>query len=105
MEFDDFGNPHSSDYLFMDGPAILNYSIESIPSLVADVLEKNNLKMEDIDLHVYHQANKFLADLERRISVLEIERNLKKNADSKSCRRLDRALSSANAEKEKDKSE
>ncbi len=71
--FDDFGNPHSSDYLFMDGPAILNYSIESIPSLVADVLEKNNLKMEDIDLHVYHQANKFLADLERR--KLKIEKD------------------------------
>lgn len=71
--FDDFGNPHSSDFLFMDGPAILNYSIESIPSLVADVLEKNNLKMEDIDLHVYHQANKFLADLERR--KLRIEKD------------------------------
>ncbi|MBR4664579.1 MAG: hypothetical protein IKO93_11965 [Lentisphaeria bacterium] len=46
-----------------------------------------------------------LADLERRISVLEIERNLEKNADSKSYRRLDGASSSANAEKEMDKSQ
>lgn len=73
VEFDEFGNPHSSDHLFMDGPAILNYSIDSIPSLVADVLDKNGLKMEDIDLHVYHQANKFLADLERR--KLKIEKD------------------------------
>lgn len=66
LHFDDFGNPCSSDNLFMDGPAILNYSLDSIPSLVKEVLEKNNLTMSDIDLHVYHQANTFLANLERR---------------------------------------
>lgn len=66
LKFDDFGNPRSSDNLYMDGPAILNYSLDSIPQLVADVLEKNGVAMEDIDLHVYHQANTFLANLERR---------------------------------------
>ena len=66
LKFDDFGNPRSSDNLYMDGPAILNYSLDSIPQLVTDVLEKNNVTMEDIDLHVYHQANTFLANLERR---------------------------------------
>lgn len=66
LRFDDFGNPRSSDNLYMDGPAILNYSLDSIPQLVTDVLEKNNVTMDDIDLHVYHQANTFLANLERR---------------------------------------
>jgi 3-oxoacyl-[acyl-carrier-protein] synthase-3 len=66
LEFDEFGNPHSSDNLYMDGPAILNYSLDSIPQLVEDVLEKNQITMADIDLHVYHQANSFLANLERR---------------------------------------
>jgi 3-oxoacyl-[acyl-carrier-protein] synthase-3 len=66
LKFDDFGNPFSSDNLFMDGPAILNYSLDSIPQLVKDVLEKNQLEMDDINLHVYHQANIFLANLERR---------------------------------------
>ena len=66
LKFDDFGNPFSSDNLFMDGPAILNYSLDSIPQLVKDVLEKNQLTMDDINLHVYHQANIFLANLERR---------------------------------------
>lgn len=66
LKFDDFGNPRSSDNLYMDGPAILNYSLDSIPQLVADVLEKNGITMEDVDLHVYHQANTFLANLERR---------------------------------------
>lgn len=66
LKFDEFGNPRSSDNLYMDGPAILNYSLDSIPQLVADVLEKNGVTMDDIDLHVYHQANIFLANLERR---------------------------------------
>lgn len=66
LKFDDFGNPCSSDHLYMDGPAILNYSLESIPQLFADVLEKNGETNDDIDLHVYHQANIFLANLERR---------------------------------------
>jgi len=66
LQFDEFGNPRSSDNLYMDGPAILNYSLDSIPQLVVDVLEKNGLTMEEINLHVYHQANSFLANLERR---------------------------------------
>lgn len=66
LHFDEFGNPISSDNLYMDGPAILNYSLDSIPLLVADVLERNYVTMDDINLHVYHQANIFLANLERR---------------------------------------
>lgn len=66
LEFDEFANPRSSDNLYMDGPAILNYSLESIPVLFKDVLDKNGLTKDDIDLHVYHQANIFLANLERK---------------------------------------
>ena len=66
LEYDDFGNPRSSDHLYMDGPAILNYSLEFLSGLVNDVLRKNGLAMDDVDLHVYHQANIFLANLERK---------------------------------------
>ncbi len=66
LQFDDFGNPRSSDHLYMDGPAILNYSLECIPALVENVLVKNNLRIENVDLHVYHQANKYLANLQCR---------------------------------------
>ena len=66
LVFDDFGNPRSSDNLYMDGPAILNYSLDFLAKLVNDVLAKNSLTMDEIDLHVYHQANIFLANLERK---------------------------------------
>lgn len=66
LELDDFGNPKSSDYLFMNGSEILNYTLERIPQLVYDVLDKNNHNIEDIDLHVYHQANKYISNLQRK---------------------------------------
>lgn len=74
LKFDDYGNPRSSDNLYMDGPAILNYSLDSIPQLVKDVVEKNGLTMDEIDLHVYHQANIFLANLERRKLKIDEEK-------------------------------
>lgn len=65
-KLDDFGNPLSSDYLYMNGPDILNYTLEIIPTLYTQVLEKNLLLPEDIDLNVFHQANQYIAKLQRR---------------------------------------
>lgn len=71
---DDFGNIKSSDYIYMNGPAILNYTLEVFPDLVKEVLNKNKLNMDDIDLHVYHQPNKYMAKLERRKLRIPIEK-------------------------------
>lgn len=70
--FDDFGNPHSSDYLYMDGTAIMNYTIEYFPALVIDLLNKNSLQMNDIDLFVFHQANKYIMGfLQRKLRIID----------------------------------
>lgn len=66
LEIDEFGRPYSSDYLYMNGPEILNYTLERIPEVTNDILEKNKVALEDIDLHVFHQANKYIANLQRR---------------------------------------
>ena len=58
--FDDSGNPVSSDYLYMDGTGIFNFTLENIPNLVDKTLEANELKKEEIDLYVFHQANKYM---------------------------------------------
>lgn len=65
LQFDNFGNPKSSDYLYMNGTEILNYTLDRIPGLIGDVLQKNGCVIDDIDLHVYHQANKYIANLQR----------------------------------------
>lgn len=65
LQFDNFGNPKSSDYLYMNGTEILNYTLDRIPGLIEEVLQKNGYGIDDIDLHVYHQANKYIANLQR----------------------------------------
>ena len=66
LKIDANGNPASSDYLFMDGSEIVNYTLDYFPPLVSDTLAKNKLSLDDIDVFVFHQANKFIMELLRR---------------------------------------
>ena len=45
---------------------INNFTIATIPKLVNDVLEKNNLEVSDVDYFIFHQANKFMLDYLRK---------------------------------------
>jgi 3-oxoacyl-[acyl-carrier-protein] synthase-3 len=66
LVFDDFGNPKSSDTLYMNGSEILNYTLDIMPKLAADTLVLNQLRPEEIDLHVYHQPNKYISTLQQK---------------------------------------
>jgi 3-oxoacyl-[acyl-carrier-protein] synthase-3 len=56
----------------MDGSEIFNFTIESVPLLVNETLLKNGLEKKDIDLFVFHQANKYILDfLRRKIGIEE----------------------------------
>jgi 3-oxoacyl-[acyl-carrier-protein] synthase-3 len=74
LVFDDHGNPKSSDYLFMDGSEIVNYTLDYFPPLVEETLFKNNLLKNHIDLFVFHQANKFIMELLRKKLDIEDEK-------------------------------
>lgn len=67
LTFDENQNPHSSDYLFMDGKAIFDFTADAVPVMVADVLKKNNLALDDVDLVVFHQANKYMINYLRKL--------------------------------------
>ena len=66
LVFDEFGNPRSSDSLYMNGSEILNYTLEIMPKLADNTLYINNLSKDDIDLHVYHQPNKYISSLQQK---------------------------------------
>ncbi|GHV65476.1 3-oxoacyl-ACP synthase [Bacteroidia bacterium] len=51
-----------SDYLYMDGPEIFNFTLDRVPSLVKAVLVKNDILQEDVDLFIFHQANQYMLD-------------------------------------------
>jgi 3-oxoacyl-[acyl-carrier-protein] synthase-3 len=64
------GNLHSACDLYMNGPAVFNFAMKVVPAMVEDLLSKAGIDLEDVDLFVPHQANKFMIDrLRARIGV------------------------------------
>jgi 3-oxoacyl-[acyl-carrier-protein] synthase-3 len=63
----------SSGYdLFMDGAEIFNFTIKVVPASVTAILEKSGLGMGDIDLFVFHQANKYMLEhLRKKLDIPE----------------------------------
>jgi len=50
-------------YLTMNGPAVFHFSISKVPAAVKAALAAANLTMDNIDLLIFHQANKTMLDL------------------------------------------
>lgn len=74
LAFDENGTPHSGDYLYMDGKAIFDFTSDAVPAMVDDVLRKNNLSLEDVDLVIFHQANKYMINYLRKLLGIDKER-------------------------------
>lgn len=74
LQFDENGNPLSSDYLYMNGSEIFNFTLDAVPPLVRDTLLKNDSEMKDIDLFVFHQANKYMINFLRKKLKIEEEK-------------------------------
>jgi 3-oxoacyl-[acyl-carrier-protein] synthase-3 len=67
---DEFGNQHSRAHLFMDGPEIFNFTLKRIPAVVSELLARSGKKLEEIDLFVFHQANRYMLDhLRRKMAI------------------------------------
>lgn len=72
LVFDEDGNPRSSDYLYMNGGEIFSFTLLTVPKMVKQTLEKNNLAKDDIDLYVFHQANRFMLNhLRKKLKIEE----------------------------------
>ena len=67
---DDEGHIWYDDYLYMNGGAIFNFTLDAVPSMVSQILLKNNLQKYDIDYYVFHQANKFMLNTIRKVCAL-----------------------------------
>lgn len=67
---DEDGNLFNDNCLYMNGSEIFNFTIESVPDLVREILERNHLQQEEIDLFVFHQANRFMLEyLRKKIKI------------------------------------
>lgn len=57
---DENGALRNDDMLYMNGPEIFNFTIEAVPKLIAQVLEKNQMTLDQIDYVIFHQANQYM---------------------------------------------
>ena len=72
LRFDEGGNPISSDYLFMDGQDIFLFTLAKVPRMIKGILVKHSLTLDDVDLFVLHQANKYMLDhLRKKLKIAE----------------------------------
>ena len=60
--------------LYMDGHAIFDFSAEVVPNMVQEVLSKEHLQKNDVDLWVFHQANKYMINYIRKLMEIEKEK-------------------------------
>ncbi len=49
-------------FLKMEGRAVFKWAVRLIPQIVSDLLEDAHLELDDIDLFVFHQANRRILD-------------------------------------------
>jgi len=59
---DDNGNWRSQQDIHMDGLAILTFATGKVPQQVKELLKRNQLTVNDIDLFVFHQASALVLD-------------------------------------------
>lgn len=67
---DEEGHTRHDDYLYMNGGAIFNFTLEAVPAMMEEILAKNGMTADGMDYYVFHQANKFMLDTIRKVCVL-----------------------------------
>jgi len=57
---DENGSTRSQDNLYMNGPEIFRFTLDAVPPLVKQTLEKAQLTPEQVDHFLFHQANSYM---------------------------------------------
>jgi 3-oxoacyl-[acyl-carrier-protein] synthase-3 len=68
---DENGTPLSSDHLYMDGKAIFDFTSDIVPPMIEETLAKHQLTMEDVDLFIFHQANRYMINYLRKLMEID----------------------------------
>ena len=71
VSWDTNGAPVWHDYLYMDGGAIFNFTSDAVPVMVEQLLKKENIKQDEIDLWIFHQANKYMINYLRKLMCID----------------------------------
>ena len=54
---------HPEEYqMQMDGQAVFKFAVRQVPGVIREVLDKNGLRLEEIDWIILHQANRRIVE-------------------------------------------
>lgn len=68
---DEQGNFRSSENLFMAGAEIFHFTLTAVPPAIDAVLAKAAIPIEDVDLFVFHQPNRYMLEYMRKRMKLD----------------------------------
>ena len=71
---DSEGHIRRDDFLYMNGGAIFNFTLDAVPAMMTQLMAKSGLMKDTIDYYVFHQANKFMLNTIRKVCVLPKEK-------------------------------
>ena len=71
---DDDGHVNREDFLYMNGSAIFNFTLETVPPLMKSLLTKSGLEKAEVDYFVFHQANKYMLSTLRKVCGIPSDR-------------------------------
>lgn len=88
VSMDEMGNYRSLNDMHMDGTAVFQFVMESVPPLIEEICAYTGMAKEGIDYHLTHQPNRFM--LEKLADLLGVKReklfnNIVENFGNSSC--------------------
>lgn len=65
---------HDDNHLYMDGAGIFNFTAFEVPKLIQKILATENITRDEVDLFVFHQANKYMLETVRKRCQIPAEK-------------------------------
>lgn len=74
LRIDDEEGIVSGDHLYMHGANVFDFTADVVPSMVEELLHKSALMQDDVDLWIFHQANKYMINYLRKLLEIDKEK-------------------------------
>ena len=74
LTIDNSGNVKTKEDIYMDGMGILTFVNSRVPKQIRSILARNSLKVEEINLFIFHQASSMALDSLTRLLAIKPEK-------------------------------